>query len=61
VPPYSDEVLQESLSKNFYNDIKHYIENPKDRKAMAQKNYEWVMENRNQKDISKKLQKILCN
>ena len=61
VPPYSDEAPQESLSKRFYNDIKYYIENPKERKSMAEKNYKWVMENRKQEEISKKLQKLLCN
>lgn len=55
VPPYSDEAPQESLSNNFYESVKYYIENKEKAKEMAEKNYQWVKENRNQDKISKEL------
>lgn len=61
VAPYSDEAPQESLSDNFYKSIKYYIQNPDKAKEMAEKNYQWVMENRNQKEISKKLENKLVD
>jgi glycosyltransferase involved in cell wall biosynthesis len=61
VPPYSDEAPKESLTNNFYESIKYYIENKDKAKEMAEKNYQWVMENRKQEDISKELHKILKN
>jgi hypothetical protein len=61
VAPYSDECPKESLSDNFYESIKYYIENPDKAKEIADKNYQWVMENRNQKEISKKLENKLVD
>jgi len=60
VPPYSDEAPKESLSSSFYETIKYYIEHPDNAKEMAEKNYNWVMENRNQDNISKELYEKLC-
>jgi glycosyltransferase involved in cell wall biosynthesis len=59
VPPYSDEAPKESLTNNFYESIKYYIKNIDKAKEMAEKNYDWVMENRNQENISKELYKKL--
>ena len=59
VAPYSDEAPKESLSNNFYETIKYYINNQEKAKEMAENNYKWVMENRNQKEISKDLYKKL--
>ena len=55
VPPYSDEAPKESLTNNFYESIKYYIKNIDKAKEMAEKNYQWVKENRNQDKISKEL------
>ena len=53
VAPYSDEAPKESLTNNFYESIKSLIENAD--KEMGEKNYKWVMANRNQEQISKEL------
>lgn len=55
VAPYSDEAPKESLTDNFYETIKYYIENKEKAKEMAEKNYNWVVKNRSQDEISKKL------
>lgn len=55
VAPYSDEAPKESLTDNFYETIKYYIENKEKAKEMAEKNYDWVVKNRSQDEISKKL------
>lgn len=59
VPPYSDEVPKECLTDNFYESIKYFIDNKDKAKELAEINYKWVMENRNQEAISKDLYKIL--
>ena len=59
VAPYSDEVPNDSLTSDFYQSIKFYIENRDKAKEMAEKNYQWVMENRNQEKISKEFYKKL--
>lgn len=61
VAPYKDEVPIESLSNNFYESLKDLIENPDKAKEMGEKNYKWVMENRIQEDISKKLHSELLS
>lgn len=55
VAPYSDECPKESLSDNFYESIKYLINNPDKAKELGEKNYNWVMKNRLQENISKKL------
>lgn len=55
VPPYSDEVPNESLTTSFYDTIKYYIQNQEKAREMAEKNYKWVIKNRNQDKISKEL------
>ena len=59
VPPYSDEVPNECLTDNFYESIKWFIENKDKAKEIAENNYKWVMENRNQEAISKEFYKVL--
>jgi glycosyltransferase involved in cell wall biosynthesis len=59
VAPYSDEAPKESLSDNFYESIKYYIENKDKAIEMAEKNYEFVIKERRQEDISKELYKVL--
>ena len=59
VAPYKDEAPKESLTDNFYETIKYYIQNPDKAKEMAEKNYKWVKENRSQEKISKELYKQL--
>ena len=58
VAPYSDEAPKESLTDNFYESIKSLIENSD--KEMGERNYEWVMKNRSQEQISKELKKELA-
>lgn len=59
VAPYSDEAPKESLTNNFYETIKYYIENKARAIEMAEKNFNWVSKNRNQDKISKELYKKL--
>ncbi len=59
VAPYSDEAPKESLTNNFYETIKDYLENKTRATEMAEKNFNWVSKNRNQDKISKELYKKL--
>jgi len=59
VPPYSDEVPEDCLTNNFYESIKYFIENKDKAKEIAERNYNWVKENRNQENISKWLYELL--
>ena len=61
VPPYSDEAPKESLTNNFYETIKYYLENKTRATEMAEKNFNWVSKNRNQDKISKELYKKLVD
>lgn len=59
VAPYKDECPDESLAYRFYPRLKHLIENTKEAKELGEKNYKWVMANRNQNKISDNLKKVL--